>query len=85
MFSETEYFEKTANTVFKWKCLDCQHEFESAIDWNFYQNYDIKSVARCPYCYPLKNVSTSYEEKSFINIIKSIYNGKSYLGSVFFK
>ena len=75
LFSEDEYLAKTSNTVFKWKCLDCGNEFEVKINWNYYKDHSLRTVARCLICRPLGFSSTSEEEREFISEIRKIYSG----------
>jgi len=75
MFSEEEYLNKTPDTVFKWKCLGCGNEFETKINWNYYKDHPMKTVARCLVCRPIGYAGSSEEEHDFINSIRRLYNG----------
>lgn len=75
LFSVGEYLAKTPDTVFKWKCLDCGNEFETKINWNYYKDHPLKTVARCLVCRPLGFSSTSEEEREFISEIRKLYSG----------
>lgn len=74
LFSAEEYSARQKETLLKWKCLKCGTEFEATCNWNFRKDYEVKSVARCPSCYPL-HFSTSAEEKKLAAFIKSVYSG----------
>ena len=76
LFSADEYAARSKETLLKWKCLKCSAEFEATCNWNFRKDYtSVKSVARCPVCFPL-HVSTSAEEKELVAFIKSCYPGQ---------
>lgn len=76
LFSADEYAARSKETLLKWKCLKCSAEFEATCNWNFRKDYtSVKSVARCPVCFPL-HVSTSAEEKELAAFIKSCYPGQ---------
>ena len=73
LFSADEYAARSKETLLKWKCLKCSAEFEATCNWNFRKDYtSVKSVARCPVCFPL-HISTSAEEKELAAFIKSCY------------
>ena len=75
LFSVEDYICKTPDTIFKWHCNKCNTDFEAKINWNFY-NQVIKTVARCPKCYPDLKFGSSAEERSFVSAIRKLYDGK---------
>ena len=76
LFSFDEYEAKTAQSVLKWKCLECGMEFSTKIDWNFGSLDGERVLARCEKCHPLGNNGTSREEQEFIKKIQSMHSGE---------
>ena len=73
-FSEAEYLAKAPGSVFRWKCLNCGREFDTAISWNFYETFPVKAVARCLNCFPAGFAGASREEKDFTDAVRGIYD-----------
>ena len=86
---EFEKVDDIYHTLFKWKCLLCNKEFEAcytrfilskAVLEQLNESYDVKQHvlhARCLDCFPAaKSDGISIEELQLYEFIKSIYNGK---------
>lgn len=77
LFGRDEYSGSRCANVYDWKCIKCDGQFKSHIDWG--------SFPKCPTCYPKKN--SSIGEDQVAEYVKSlgfdvIRNDRSVLGNL---
>lgn len=75
LFTVDEYIQygKDSMHKYKWKCLKCNTEFYSPIDYSWFKQGAVRSYARCPKCF-VQTTGTSYEEQYFVQVVQDILN-----------
>lgn len=68
LISKDDYIGVQSRPDIKFRCIECQHEFE--------KRFDYASLPRCRVCYPAETHFKSKPELEMLEYVKSIYNGK---------